>query len=85
MVEFKGIFKAPPTNVPSEKVVDGPIIGNGDVGVVLSGLPQKQRLWISKVDFWKQSMEGPLILASHDDHEQFHIHDHGHDDDDDGP
>ena len=49
----KGIFREPPKNVPSNRVVDGPLIGNGDVGVVLSGPPERQRLWISKTDFWK--------------------------------
>ncbi|WP_018756477.1 glycosyl hydrolase family 95 catalytic domain-containing protein [Paenibacillus terrigena] len=53
MAKYNGIFNEPPRNVPSDKVVDGPIIGNGDVGVVISGLPERQRLWISKVDFWK--------------------------------
>jgi hypothetical protein len=53
MDKYKGVFTKPPINVPSDKVVDGPLIGNGDVGVVLSGLPEQQRLWISKVDFWK--------------------------------
>ncbi|WP_314591857.1 glycosyl hydrolase family 95 catalytic domain-containing protein [Paenibacillus terrigena] len=53
MAKYNGIFKEPPRKVPSDKVVDGPLMGNGDVGVVLSGLPERQRLWISKVDFWK--------------------------------
>ena len=50
---FKAIFTRPPALVPTRKVVDGPIIGNGDIGVVLSGPPSKQRFWISKNDFWK--------------------------------
>jgi len=33
--------------------VDGPIMGNGDLGVVISGRPEAQRFWISKCDFWK--------------------------------
>lgn len=53
MERYKGIFTEPPKNVPSDKVVDGPLIGNGDVGVVISGSPVQQRLWISKTDFWK--------------------------------
>ena len=51
--QYRGIFTHPPKQVPSPKVVDGPIIGNGDVGVVISGEPELQRLWISKNDFWK--------------------------------
>ncbi|MBB6674532.1 glycosyl hydrolase family 95 catalytic domain-containing protein [Cohnella nanjingensis] len=53
MAKYNGIFTEPPQNIPTDKVVDGPIIGNGDVGVVLSGPPERQRLWISKTDFWK--------------------------------
>lgn len=51
--KYKAVFNRPPAQVPSEKVVDGPIIGNGDVGVVVSGEPELQRFWISKNDFWK--------------------------------
>jgi alpha-L-fucosidase 2 len=51
--EMRAVFTVPPGMVPSRKVVDGPLIGNGDVGVVLSGPPEKLRFWISKNDFWK--------------------------------
>ncbi|RAP76849.1 glycosyl hydrolase family 95 catalytic domain-containing protein [Paenibacillus montanisoli] len=54
--KYKGIFNEPPKQVPSKKVVDGPIIGNGDIGVVLSGPPEQQRVWISKTDFWKSEL-----------------------------
>jgi hypothetical protein len=51
--KYKGVFDRPPGKVPTNKVVDGPILGNGDVGVVISGGPEAQRFWISKCDFWK--------------------------------
>lgn len=57
--KYKGIFKELPKNVPSDKVVDGPLIGNGDIGVVISGPPEQQRLWISKTDFWKAKLIYP--------------------------
>jgi len=50
--KYKGIFESPPVNVPTNKVPDGPLLGNGDVGVVISGEPELQRLWVSKNDFW---------------------------------
>ncbi|UVI27354.1 glycosyl hydrolase family 95 catalytic domain-containing protein [Paenibacillus spongiae] len=72
MEKYNGVFQEPPGNVPSDKVVDGPIIGNGDVGVVLSGLPDQQRLWISKVDFWKTKRTypngSPCLLGGIDIH-----------------
>jgi hypothetical protein len=49
----KGVFTSPPTFVPSEKVTDGILLGNGDIGVVISGEPSLQRFWLSKNDFWK--------------------------------
>ena len=51
--KHKGVFDEPPQKIPTNKVVDGPLLGNGDVGVVLSGAPEAQRFWISKCDFWK--------------------------------
>ena len=51
--QYKGIFTSPPQRVPTILTVDGPILGNGDVGVVIGGEPQAQRFWISKNDFWK--------------------------------
>ncbi len=51
--KHRGVFRGPPREVPTDKVVDGPILGNGDMGVVLSGAPEAQRFWISKCDFWK--------------------------------
>jgi len=46
-------FHEYPRKVPTNVVVDGPIIGNGDIGVTLGGPPEAQRFWISKSDFWK--------------------------------
>ncbi|TFG50562.1 MAG: hypothetical protein E4H40_01080 [Candidatus Brocadiia bacterium] len=50
--KYKGVFNSPPVNVPTNKVPDGPLLGNGDVGVVISGDPELQRFWVSKNDFW---------------------------------
>ena len=51
--QYKGIFTSPPERVPTILTVDGPILGNGDVGVVIGGEPEAQRFWLSKNDFWK--------------------------------
>jgi len=51
--KYKAVFDKPAGKVPTTKTVDGPILGNGDVGVVIGGAPQSQRFWISKCDFWK--------------------------------
>ncbi|MBP3965859.1 hypothetical protein [Paenibacillus lignilyticus] len=50
---YKVVFDKPPRQEPDDNVVDGPIIGNGDVRVVVSGEPERQRYWISRNDLWK--------------------------------
>jgi len=41
-----------PTCVPCTNVPDGPIAGNGDIGVVLSGTNTSLGVYIGKNDFW---------------------------------
>ena len=60
--QYKGVFTKPPSKVPTNLVVDGPILGNGDVGVTISGEPQAQRYWISKNDFWKAKPHWPFSM-----------------------
>lgn len=48
------VMTKPPQHVPSGTVVDGPILGNGDVGVVIGGPPDDLRFYIGKNDFWSQ-------------------------------
>ena len=43
----------PPTCTPNNKVPDGAINGNGDIGLVLGGKPEESILYFSKNDFWK--------------------------------
>ncbi|NQU19639.1 MAG: hypothetical protein HQ567_00040 [Candidatus Nealsonbacteria bacterium] len=66
----KAVFIRPPKHVPSFHVVDGPITGNGDIGMTVSGLPQRQRYWISKNDFWKSGPDfkqcGPSLIGGID-------------------
>jgi len=68
--DYKAVFTAPPEHVPSFHAVDGPITGNGDIGVVVSGKPEKQRYWISKNDFWKSGPDfkqaGPSLIGGID-------------------
>jgi len=68
--KYKAIFNEPPEGVPSFHEVDGPITGNGDIGITVSGLPEKQRYWISKNDFWKSGPDlkqaGPSLIGGID-------------------
>ena len=38
---------------------DGPLLGNGDVGVVLAGPPEAQVFYIGKNDFWTRFQGDP--------------------------
>jgi len=49
------VFLAPPTQIPTLGMPDGPLLGNGDVGVVLAGPPEDQRFCIGKNDFWRRN------------------------------
>jgi alpha-L-fucosidase 2 len=51
--DYKAVFTAPPQNVPSNKVPDGPVAGIGDVGFVIGGTASEFDLYFSKNDFWK--------------------------------
>ncbi|TAN18319.1 MAG: trehalose hydrolase [Chitinophagaceae bacterium] len=53
VANYKGIFLKPPEQVPTPKIPDGPIAGNGDVGMVYGGTPDQQCFYFSKNDFWK--------------------------------
>lgn len=46
-------LRRPPERTPHPLIPDGALLGNGDLGVVLSGPPEALRFWLSKNDFWK--------------------------------
>ena len=66
----KAVFNAPPRGTPSRFSVDGPLLGNGDMGVAIGGPPEAQRFWISKNDFWRirsvYKQGGPRVFGSLD-------------------
>ncbi|MEI6603877.1 MAG: hypothetical protein WCP35_01110 [Verrucomicrobiota bacterium] len=50
---YQAVFDAPPGGVPSRDSAHGPLLGNGDMGAVISGKPEAQRYWLSKNNFCK--------------------------------
>jgi hypothetical protein len=56
------LMTKPPEHVPSGTVVDGPILGNGDLGVAIGGPPNDLRFYIGKNDFWSQQMS-PMTVG----------------------
>ncbi len=56
-------FTAPAKHVPSQTMVDGPLLGNGDIGVVVAGNPEALRFYIGKNDFWGIKTQAPMAVG----------------------
>ncbi len=50
---YKAIFNEPPQKVPTAKTPDGPLAGNGDIGLTMGGTTDQIRFFIGKNDFWR--------------------------------
>src|SRR4051794_29683425 len=60
---YRGRWSAPPTNTPSGKTVDGPLLGNGDVGVTIGGGIDDQTFYIGKNEFWTLEASAAQLRA----------------------
>ncbi len=63
MMNYQAIFTQPPQHVPTRGMPDGPLLGNGDVGVVLAGPPARQTFYIGKNDFWTRTPDAAKIIT----------------------
>lgn len=66
--EHTAVFAHPPSRVPTGLMTDGPLLGNGDVGVVLGGPTHAQTFRIGKNDFWQihdpqKKLSGKIIAV----------------------
>ncbi len=50
---YKAVFTAPAQNVPTPKMPDGPLAGNGDIGLTIGGTPDHLTFYFGKNDFWR--------------------------------
>lgn len=57
------VITQPARQVPTHKMVDGPLLGNGDVGVVMAGTPDLLRFHIGKNDFWGIGTQAPMTVG----------------------
>jgi len=48
----------PPQRIPSDTVIDAPLLGNGDLGAAIGGDGAKQVFYLGKNDFWSQAHLG---------------------------
>jgi hypothetical protein len=47
------LFTRPPQRIPAKVSVDAPLLGNGYMGVALSGNPEHQVFYVARNDFWR--------------------------------
>ncbi|MRG44740.1 trehalose hydrolase [Chitinophaga sp. SYP-B3965] len=50
---YSFVYTSAPQNVPTAKVPDAPLAGNGDIGLTFGGTPEHLKLYIGKNDFWR--------------------------------
>lgn len=60
---YKAVFTEPPKNVPTVRTPDGPLAGNGDIGITMGGTPDNLCFYIGKNDFWWPYEEYPYGIA----------------------
>ncbi|MCW1923847.1 LamG domain-containing protein [Luteolibacter arcticus] len=49
----EAVWNSPPTGTPNNASVDGPLLGNGDMLVAMSGPPERLVFHLGKNDFWR--------------------------------
>lgn len=68
--DISAFFSESPKATPSNTTVDGPLLGNGDMGVTMDWDKNRIRFYISKNDFWKTkpgySKGGPRTIGGVD-------------------
>ncbi len=55
VMNYSAVYTKPPEGIPTGTMPDGPLLGNGDVGIVMSGPPEEQRFYVGKNDFWRRN------------------------------
>lgn len=51
--KYKATFKKAPTKAPTSRTPDGPLAGNGDIGLTLGGDGSHLKFYLGKNDFWR--------------------------------
>ena len=66
--QYRAEFTVPPNHTPHTAAVDGPLLGNGDMGVAIGGRPRQLTFWLSKNDFWRlksrYGASGPRVFGA---------------------
>jgi hypothetical protein len=66
--QYQGVWTTPPSHLTSGDTVDGPLLGNGDVGVTVGGSINNQTYYLGKNDFFSLGSHavrplGRVVLA----------------------
>ncbi len=61
---IKGIYTKPPEQVPTRKMAGGPVLGNGDLGVVVGGMADHLTFHLGKDDFFGVIKGGMVAVGS---------------------
>ena len=61
---IKGTYTAPPKSIPTGKMAGGPVVGNGDLGVVMGGPADHLTLYLGKNDFFGVIKGGMAAVGS---------------------
>ncbi|MDI3319846.1 glycosyl hydrolase family 95 catalytic domain-containing protein [Pinibacter soli] len=59
----KIFFSAPAHHIPTDKMPDAPLLGNGDIGVAIAGSPDSLAFYIGKNDFWGVQTAAPMAVG----------------------
>jgi len=57
------LFTEPAGDVPTNGMVDGPLLGNGDLGVVQAGTSDALAFYLGKNDFWGIRTKAPMAVG----------------------
>lgn len=55
---YTGTFSSPPTQTSTSETPDGPLLGNGDLGVVVLGTIDAMKFVLGKNEFWSLATSG---------------------------
>ena len=62
--QYQGVWTSPPSVLTGGRAFDGPLMGNGDAGVVVGGTIDNMTFYLGKNDFWSYNPAGVRSFGS---------------------
>ncbi len=63
VASHKIYFTGPAHYMPTKKMTDAPLLGNGDIGVAIAGNPDSLSFYMGKNDFWGVQIASPMTVG----------------------